>query len=62
MTRIVLLILAAAAAFATAAETADKDPLSAWLYNLQLPLPDAHGTVDGVAARCPALQGSCSLG
>ena len=48
MTRIVLLILAAAAAFATAAETADKDPLSAWLYNLQLPLPDAHGTVDGV--------------
>ena len=47
MTRIALHLLAAAAA-ATAAETTDKDPLSAWLYNLKLPLPDAHGVVDGV--------------
>ena len=47
MTRIVLRILAAAAA-ATAATTTGQDPLSAWLYNLRLPLPDAHGVVDGV--------------
>ena len=47
MTRIALHLLAAAAA-ATAAETTDKDPLSAWLYNLKFALPDAHGTVDGV--------------
>ena len=42
-----LRILAAAAA-ATAATTTGQDPLSAWLYNLRLPLPDAHGVVDGV--------------
>ena len=47
MTRIVLTVLATAAA-ATTAETTDKDPLSAWLYNLRLPLPDAHGVVNGV--------------
>ena len=57
MTRIALHLLAAAAA-ATAAETTDKDPLSAWLYNLQLPLPDAHGTVDGVAPRSVLSSGS----
>ena len=27
---------------------AATDPLSAWLYNLKFPLPDAHGVVDGV--------------
>ena len=41
--RISLLLIAGAAA---AAPT--TDPLSAWLYNLELPLPDAHGVVDGV--------------
>ena len=40
--RIILLIAAGAAASTT------RDPLSAWLYNLRLPLPDAHGVVDGV--------------
>ncbi len=38
-----LSVLATAAAASTT-----KDPLSAWLYNLQFPLPDAHGVVDGV--------------
>ena len=42
--RSILLIVAATAA----AATTGQDPLSAWLYNLQLPLPDAHGVVDGV--------------
>ena len=45
--RITLLIAGAAIAGAAAAAPT-TDPLSAWLYNLQLPLPDAHGTVDGV--------------
>ena len=39
-------VLATVAATAAAATTG-QDPLSAWLYNLQLPLPDAHGVVDG---------------
>ena len=41
--RISLLLIAGAAAAAP-----KSDPLSAWLYNLKLPLPDAHGVVDGV--------------
>ena len=45
--RITLLIAGAAIAGAAAAAPT-TDPLSAWLYNLKLPLPDAHGVVDGV--------------
>jgi len=45
MRRIITFLLVAATA---AAATTGQDPLSAWLYNLQLPLPDAHGVVDGV--------------
>ncbi len=45
--RITLLIAGATIAGAAAAAPT-TDPLSAWLYNLQLPLPDAHGVVDGV--------------
>ena len=45
--RITLLIAAGAVAAGAAASTT-RDPLSAWLYNLRLPLPDAHGVVDGV--------------
>ena len=48
MTRMVLSVLATAAAATAAAATTGQDPLSAWLYNLRLPLPDAHGVVDGV--------------
>jgi hypothetical protein len=44
----VLSVLATAAAATAAAATTGQDPLSAWLYNLKLPLPDAHGVVDGV--------------
>ena len=50
MTRIVLSVLAAAAAATAAGATTGQDPLSAWLYNLRLPLPDAHGVVDGTSA------------
>ena len=44
----ITLLIAGAAIAGDAAAAPTTDPLSAWLYNLKLPLPDAHGVVDGV--------------